>query len=82
MGNIAPQRHEKCVSEVINVKVDMRSVLDTGELLSGTPTVAEVDDTDLTIQNNIVNTATLTINDDTVAVGEAVQFRVSGGVAH
>ena len=81
MSNIAPQRHTKCVSEAVNVKVDMRGLLDTGELLTGTPTVVEVTTTDLTLENKIINTTSLTINGDTVAAGQAVQFRISGGTA-
>lgn len=52
--------------------------LDSGELLTGTPTVAEETTSDLTLANKAVNTAELTLNQATVAIGQAVQFSVSG----
>lgn len=81
MANTAPQRHTKSVSEVRNVSIDMRGVLDVGELLTGTPTVVEVTTTDLTLANKAVNGATLTINGVECIAGQAVTFKVSGGVA-
>lgn len=77
----APQRYEKHVSELVNVSVDMRGVLDSGELLTGTPTVLEVTTTDLTLSSKAVNSTTLTINGNTCVAGQAVTFRVAGGVA-
>lgn len=77
-----PQRHKKTVSEVRNVAVDMKGKLDTGELLTGTPTVVEEVTTALTLSSKVVNTTQLVINGRTVAIGEAVQFRVSGGLAN
>jgi len=52
--------------------------LDTGESLTGTPTVVEVTTTDLTITSKAVSTTALTINGTSVAAGAAVQFKVSG----
>ena len=69
----------KSVSEVRNVSVDMRGALDSGELLSGTPTITEVSTTDLTLASKAVSVAPLTINGQTVPTGQAVQFKVSGG---
>ena len=77
----APQRYSKHVSELVNVSVDMRGVLDSGELLTGTPTVVEVTTSDLTLSSKAVNSTTLTINGNTCVVGQAVTFRVAGGVA-
>jgi len=51
--------------------------LDSGELLASA-TVTEVSTDDLTIGNVAVNTAELTILGETAAVGQAVQFSVSG----
>lgn len=79
--SVLPTYHEKRVSEVRNVAIDFQGKLDTSELLTGTPTVTEVDTTDLTLASKVVSTAELTIRGTTVAIGEAVQFRVSGGVA-
>lgn len=81
MANTAPQRHTKSVSEARNVSIDMRGVLDVGELLTGTPTIVEVTTTDLTLANKAVNGSTLTINGNACLAGQAVTFKVSGGVA-
>ena len=77
----APQRQSKTASEVRNVAVSFANVLDSGELLTGTPTVVEVTTSDLTLGSKAVNTAILTINGISTPVGEAVQFNVSGGTA-
>jgi len=72
--------HFKRVSEIRNVAVDMRGKLDTGELLSGLPVILEEETTDLTFSNAAVNTAIIRVNGRDVGIGQAVQFRVSGGV--
>jgi hypothetical protein len=74
MPTSAPQVHEISTSETRNVAVDLAGKLDSGELLSGTPTVVEVETSELVLGSKVVNTAELTINGRTVAVGEAVQF--------
>ena len=58
--------------------VDFGPWLDSGEKLTGTPTVAEVTTTDLTINTVAVSTSPLTILDEGVSIGEAVQWLVSG----
>lgn len=83
--SLAPQRNTKTVSEVRNVAVSFSGKLDDGELLTGTPTVVEVNPSSpqaLTFSNIAINTAILTINDIPTPIGEAVQFSVSGGVAN
>ena len=65
----------------IEVWRTMCVVLDSGELLTDTPTVTEVTTSELTISNVVVSTAELTINGAAVAVGEAVQFKVIGQLA-
>lgn len=80
MGN-APQRHFKHVSEVRNVAIDMRGKLDVGELLLDPPVITEEVTSDLSFSSAAVNTTALTINGRVVAIGKAVQFTVSGGVA-
>ena len=78
---IADQLPEFAVGDTRNGAVDFQEQLDTGEVLTGTPTVAEVTSTDLTISNVAVNTAALTINGETAAIGEAVQFKVTSMTA-
>ena len=77
----APQRPSKTTSEVRNVAVSFSGKLDSGEKLTGTPTIVEVTTSDLTLGNKVVNTAELIINGIIVPIGEAVQWNVSGGIA-
>lgn len=76
--NTAPERPVAVPGETNLCSVSLVGILDSGELATGTPTVTEVTTTDLTISNVVVNTAALTINSKTVAVGKAVQFKVIG----
>lgn len=86
----ALERRSKDADAARNVSASFVGQLDSGELLTGTPTVTEYTEdadgvlttsSDLTISDIAVNTAALTINGKTVAVGQAVQFKVSGGTA-
>jgi len=77
----APQRHSKTESEIRNIALDMRGKLDAGELLTGTPTIEEVDTTDLTLSSKALNTAIITVNGLQVPVSQAIQFLVTGGTA-
>lgn len=74
------QAHTKHPSEVRNCGVSFAGALDEGELLTGTPTVTSVP-SGLTFASPIVSTQALTINGATVAIGKAVQFKVTGGVS-
>jgi len=76
--NTAPQRPVAVPGETRNFAVSFANVLDSGESLTGTPTVAEQTSSDLSIANKVVSTAVLTINNKSVAVGAAVQFKVTG----
>lgn len=64
-----------------NMAVSFAGMLDSGELLTGTPTVAEQTSSDLTISNKAVSVAELTILGETVAIGEAVTFSITGASA-
>jgi hypothetical protein len=57
--------------------IDYTDILDDTETLTG-PTATEVTSTDLTIANVAVNSAAVTINGVSVAIGKAVQFKISG----
>ena len=84
MSHTAPQRPDVAAGETRNFAVSFAGKLDTGELLTGTPTVvdnAPNSPEDLTISNIGVNTSALTIDGESVAIGEAVQFAVSGFVS-
>jgi len=76
MTSTAPQIQEMSASEVRHVAVDFSGKLDTGETLTGTPTVVEVTTTELTITNKAVSTGVLSINGVSVPIGEAIQFTV------
>ena len=64
------------------MKVDFTDSLKDGALLTGTPTVVEVTTSDLTLSNKAVNTAAVTIEGVTVAIGKAVLTTVAGGTAN
>ena len=71
----------KDASEERNIAIDLRGKLEVDELLIGTPTVEEITTSDLSLSNEAVSSSELTIEDDLVPVGQAVQFKVTGGVA-
>ncbi len=73
-----PQRPTISAGDVDVVSIDYTDYLDSGELLTGTPTITEVTTSDLTLANKAVSTAALTINGSTVAIGMAVQFSLQG----
>lgn len=77
----APQVRTKTVSEVRLASVSFAARLDAGELLTGTVTVTEITTSDLTFTNSSVSTTALTIIGQTVPIGEAVQFKITGGTA-
>lgn len=76
--NTAPQRPKAVVGGIYNFAASFVGSLDSGELLTGTPTIVEVSTTDLTIVNKTINTAALTINQRTVPIGMAVQCSITG----
>jgi hypothetical protein len=76
-----PLSKSKTVSERRNVAVSFAPMLDSGELLTGTPTIVEVTTSALTLSNKRVSTGALTIEGVPVLTGQAVQFDVSGGLA-
>lgn len=65
------------VGDVEVFAIDYTDILDSTETLSS-PTVVEQTTTDLTIASVAVNTSALTILDDSVSIGKAIQFKVSG----
>jgi len=82
LSHIAPQVPTTYVGAARNIAIDFTDELDTGELLTGTPTIVEIHPAnsplDLTISNVAVSTADLEINGQTVTTGMAVQGHVSG----
>jgi len=80
MSEVTASQTPACaVGDERNGAVSFAGQLDDGEVLTGTPVVADADDTgDLTISNATVNTSEIVVNNRDVAVGEAVQFFVSG----
>ena len=63
-----------------NAAVSFAAELETGETLTGTPTVTSTP-SGLTIDNVRVNSADVAVAGRVVAIGEAVQFRVTGGAS-
>jgi len=78
MTKILPGLRTVSSDAVEIVAVDESFELDSGETLTGTPTVTEVDTADLTITNRTLNSSTMTINGNTVAASCAVLFKISG----
>lgn len=79
MPQVAEQRGTMSAGGTRNVAIDFTDELDSGELLTGTPTIVEVTTSDLTLANKVVSTGSLTILGNTVATGAAVQFSVAAG---
>lgn len=80
MTSTAPQIQTMSAAETRLVSVDFSGKLDSGELLTGTVTTT-VSPTGPTISNAAVNSTTLTINGESVAAGQAVQFKITGVTA-
>ena len=76
----AEQIQSKTANEVRNLAVDFTDKLDSGEALTGTPTVTS-SPSGLTIASQAVSTGALTILGTSVSTGNAVTCSVSGGSA-
>ena len=73
-------RH-KHASETRTISIAYTDKLDSGEALTGTPTVSEISSSDLTLSGAQINSGELTINGETVAANNAVQCQVAGGTS-
>lgn len=79
---IAQERIPASEGEEINSAISFSGELDSGEKLTGVPTVLEDTTSDLTITNKTINTAILEdVNGVDVPVGEAVQYHIAGFVS-
>ena len=72
------ERYTWKVGSTRTPRLSYDEVLETDELLTGTPTVVEVTTSDLTIDNKAVSISALSINNETIATGRALTFRASG----
>ena len=81
MSGLAPQIPCVVDGETRNGKINYTDVLDSGELLTGTPTLTEITTSDLTFANVAISTGDLTILGNTVITAQAVQFKVTGMLA-
>lgn len=81
MGVTNTKKIQVSVGSTRHAAIDMRSMLDSGELLTGTPAIVEVTTSDLSITNKAVNTSEIQVNGKAVEIGGAVQFTVSGHVS-
>jgi hypothetical protein len=66
------------VGDIEKGAVSFADFLDSSETLTGTPTVAEVGSTDLTLSSPLVNTLSVVVLGVTVTAGQAVEFGVRG----
>lgn len=81
MSNLAArQKFTKTPGEVRNVRLGLKDLLDSGELLTGTPTIT-VSPSGLTTASPLVNVGTITIDDVSYSAGQAITFTISGGTA-
>ena len=76
--NTASERPVAVAGETLLCSVSLAGILDSGELLASVTSVTEQTSTDLTISNTSVNSAALTINNQTVIIGNAIQFKMIG----
>ena len=76
----SPEIREKSVSEKRNVFVSFLNKLSENEVLIGPPVITDVIG-DLTVSEESVNVASITINNVTNTAGMAVTFNVDGGAA-
>jgi hypothetical protein len=79
MPRIKLGRKPIAVSDVDVISVDCTDWLDSGELLTGTPTITErTSFGDIAFANNVVNGSAITMFGRTIAASSAVQWKVSG----
>lgn len=78
MAKVLAQLPPISVGAIELIAIDFGPWLDSGETLSGTPTVAEQTTTDLTFTGAAVNSSALVILGTSVPAGEAVSVKVSG----
>ena len=76
----ATQIRQKGANETRNVSVSYDDKLESGELLTGTPTITDSTG-DLTLSNKLVSTGAETINGISVSAGAAVLFTCAGGTS-
>jgi hypothetical protein len=67
-------------SEIVNGAISLNSRLDTAEVISGTPTISATP-SGLTFSMIQANTSVATVLGESVPIGKALQFRVSGGTS-
>lgn len=77
-GVTAPQQPITAVGDIESGAIGFIDQLESGETLTGSPTITEQTTDDLTISGVAVNSSTLTIDGVSHTAGQAVQFAVSG----
>lgn len=75
----AKQVREKAASDDTPISVDFSATLDSGDTLTGTPTITEVTTSDLTLANKTVNASAVVVNGVSRAAGQVIQFSCTGG---
>lgn len=66
------------VGDTDTQSIDLQDYLDEGETFTGTPTVVELTTAHLTLSNKAFNASEITVAGREVAIGMAIQFKVSG----
>lgn len=80
MAGTANQIHFKTTNEIRNVAVNFTELLDSGEKLTGTPSVS-VSPSGITVSNVARNSTTATILGESVPANQAITFTASGGTS-
>ena len=75
----AKQIISKDPADEITPAFGFAELLQPGELIDGTPTVAEVGSSDLTISNVAKNTVAMVVEGADHAISEAVTMKITGG---
>ena len=81
MPHTLTQRHTLSVGATRVVRINCTPDIDSGVLLTGTPSITEQDTSDLTLTSKQVNTVGYSDNNTghTVAAGKGILFTVAGG---
>lgn len=81
MRSTAREVREIATDETRLVSVSFDGKLDVGETLTGTPVVTAEALSGLVLSAKAVNSAAITVNGRSVAIGEAVQFKAAASAA-
>lgn len=77
----APQNYNIDLEEVVNIAISFNGKLESGEALTGSPTVTVTPSSGLTVDQVAITAASKDINGVSVAAGRAITARVTPSAA-